>query len=67
MRGPYTFVSREWGMVVEGFDHAHVVMAPYNPQYYNDCLLRFGMKKAKDLLRWGMPPKATASLSEFSN
>jgi hypothetical protein len=34
MRGPWTFVSQEWGLVVEGFTPSPVVMAPYNPPYY---------------------------------
>ncbi len=52
MRGPWTFVSQEWGMVVEGFSPSPVVMAPYNPPYYNDFLNAFGLHKAKDLLCW---------------
>jgi GNAT superfamily N-acetyltransferase len=52
MRGPWTFVSQEWGMVVEGFSPPPVVMAPYNPPFYNDLLLGFGLTKAKDLLCW---------------
>lgn len=52
MRGPWTFVSQEWGMVIEGYDEPPVVMAPYNPPYYNECLLKFGMQKMKDLLCW---------------
>jgi GNAT superfamily N-acetyltransferase len=52
MRGPWTFVSQEWGMVVEGFSPPPVVMAPYNPPFYNDLLLTFGLTKAKDLLCW---------------
>jgi hypothetical protein len=52
MRGPWSFVSQEWGMVVEGFEPSPVVMAPYNPPYYNDFLVDFGMHKVKDLLCW---------------
>jgi GNAT superfamily N-acetyltransferase len=52
MRGPWTFVSQEWGMVVEGFAPSPVVMAPYNPSYYNEQLSEFGLRKAKDLLCW---------------
>jgi hypothetical protein len=52
MRGPWSFVSQEWGMVVEGFNPSPVVMAPYNPPYYNDFLTSYGMHKAKDLLCW---------------
>jgi GNAT superfamily N-acetyltransferase len=50
MRGPWSFASQEWGLVLEGFVPSPVVMAPYNPPYYNDQLTCFGMQKAKDLL-----------------
>jgi len=36
MRGPWSFVSQEWGMVVEGFTPSPVTMAPYNPPHYSD-------------------------------
>jgi hypothetical protein len=52
MRGPWSFVSQEWGMVVEGFVPSPVLMAPYNPPFYNDFLTDFGMRKVKDLLCW---------------
>jgi GNAT superfamily N-acetyltransferase len=52
MRGPWTFVSQEWGMVVEGFSPSPVVMAPYNPPFYNALLTDFGLSKVKDLLCW---------------
>jgi GNAT superfamily N-acetyltransferase len=50
MRGPWTFVSQEWGLVVEGFAPPPVIMAPYNPPYYDDHLTAFGLAKIKDLL-----------------
>lgn len=50
MRGPWTFVSQEWGLVVEGFTPPPVIMAPYNPPYYADHLSAFGLEKVKDLL-----------------
>ena len=52
MRGPWTFVSQEWGLVVEGFTPSPVVMAPYNPPYYADHLSAYGLEKVKDLLCW---------------
>jgi GNAT superfamily N-acetyltransferase len=52
MRGPWSFVSQEWGMVVEGFKPSPVIMAPYNPPCYNDHLTSFGLEKVKDLLCW---------------
>lgn len=50
MRGPWSFVSQEWGSVLEGFTPSPVVMAPYNPQYYNDHFTEFGLQKIKDLM-----------------
>jgi GNAT superfamily N-acetyltransferase len=50
MRGPWSFVSQDWGMVVEGFAPPPVLMAPYNPPYYNDHLAAYGLQKIKDLL-----------------
>jgi len=52
MRGPWSFVSQEWGLVVEGFEPSPVVMAPYNPRYYERLLTGFGLEKVKDLLCW---------------
>ncbi len=50
MRGPWSFVSQEWGSVVEGYSPSPVVMAPYNPPYYNDQFGAYGLVKAKDLV-----------------
>ncbi len=52
MRGPWSFVSQEWGMVVEGFKPSQVIMAPYNPPYYQGQMEAYGLKKVKDLLCW---------------
>jgi GNAT superfamily N-acetyltransferase len=50
MRGPWSFVSQEWGAVVEGFEPPPVVMSPYNPPFYNDHFGHYGLQKIKDLL-----------------
>lgn len=50
MRGPWSFASQEWGLVVEGFEPSPVIMAPYNPPFYNDLLTGFGLAKANDLM-----------------
>lgn len=52
MRGPWTFVSQEWGLVVAGFSPPPVVMGPYNPPEYADHFAAFGLEKVKDLLCW---------------
>ena len=57
MRGPWTFVSQEWGLVVEGFTPSPVVMAPYNPPYYAEDFGKFGLEKVKDLLCWYISAK----------
>ena len=50
MRGPWSFASQEWGMVVEGFEPQPVILAPYNPPYYNDLMVQYGLSKVEDLL-----------------
>jgi len=50
LRGPWSFVSQEWGLVVEGFSPPPTIMAPYNPPYYAGHLESFGLRKIKDLL-----------------
>ena len=50
MRGPWSFVSQEWGLVIEGFVPSPTVMAPYNPQYYISHITSSGFEKIKDLL-----------------
>jgi len=45
-------------MVVDGFTPSPVVMAPYNPPFYNDYLLASGLKKVKDLLCWEVSARA---------
>jgi GNAT superfamily N-acetyltransferase len=50
MRGPWSFVSQEWGAVVEGFTPSPVIMGPYNPPFYIDHLTSYKLQKAMDLL-----------------
>lgn len=50
MRGPWSFVSQEWGLVIDGFKPSPTVMAPYNPEYYIDHLKSYNLQKIKDLL-----------------
>lgn len=50
MRGPWSFASQEWGLVVEGYEPSPVILAPYNPPFYNDHLTKFGLQKANDLM-----------------
>jgi GNAT superfamily N-acetyltransferase len=50
MRGPWSFVSQEWGLVIEGFVPPPVLMAPYNPSYYENHMVSFNLHKIKDLL-----------------
>jgi len=56
MRGPWSFASQEWGLVVEGFTPPPVILAPYNPPYYNDHLTAFGLRQVKDLLVYCADP-----------
>ena len=50
MRGPWNFVSQDFGFVYEGFHLEPTVLSSYNPAYYNRQMTAFGMQKAKDLL-----------------
>jgi GNAT superfamily N-acetyltransferase len=50
MRGLWSFVSQEWGLVIEGFTPSPTIMAPYNPPYYIDHMNRYNLQKIKDLL-----------------
>lgn len=50
MRGQWNFVSQDIGFIYEGFDIPPIVLSSYNPYYYNDQMVAFGMQKAKDLL-----------------
>jgi GNAT superfamily N-acetyltransferase len=52
VRGPIHPVSESWGFLVDAFDQPPVFMAPYNPGYYNDFVVRLGYGKAKDLLAY---------------
>jgi len=38
--------------VVKVFEPSPVVMAPYNPPYYEGHLTGFGLAKVKDMLCW---------------
>jgi len=64
MRGPWSFASQEWGLVVEGFEPEPVIMAPYNPPYYNELLTSFGLSKVMDLIAYLADASAGYSLPE---
>ncbi len=64
MRGPWSFVSQEWGLVHEGFAPSPTVMAPYNPPYYNDHMTRYNLKKIKDLLCYYISVKEGYTIPE---
>jgi GNAT superfamily N-acetyltransferase len=64
MRGPWTFVSQEWGLVLEGFTPSPTVMAPYNPPFYNEHMQLFGLEKIKDLLCYYISAREGYSIPE---
>jgi GNAT superfamily N-acetyltransferase len=64
MRGPWSFVSQEWGLVVEGFVPSPVIMAPYNPPYYEKHMVSFDLHKIKDLLVYYMSVKEGYSIPD---
>lgn len=64
MRGPWSFASQEWGLVKEGFTPSPVIMAPYNPPWYNEQLESFGLSKVKDLLVYSIDAKEGYQIPE---
>lgn len=50
MRGQWNFISQDIGFVCEGFDLPPIVLSSYNLPYYNEQMVKYGMKKANDLL-----------------
>ena len=64
MRGPWSFASQEWGCMIKGFETSPMILAPYNPVYYQDLLESTGLKKAKDLLVYDMEINDESSLPE---
>jgi GNAT superfamily N-acetyltransferase len=49
MRGQWNLVSQDIGFIYEGFDLPPTVLSSYNPPYYNDHMVQYGMKKTRDL------------------
>jgi hypothetical protein len=50
IRGPMNFsTNEECGFLIEGFNDPPLLMTPYNPPYYSDLMVRYGMEKTKDL------------------
>ena len=64
MRGPWDFDTKEYGFVIKGFDLQPMVMAPYNPMYYNAQMEAYGMKKVKDLLAYHLDCREGYNLPE---
>jgi GNAT superfamily N-acetyltransferase len=52
IRGSIHPVAESWGFLLEGFQEPPVFMAPYNPPWYNDFMVKLGYDKAKDLLAY---------------
>jgi hypothetical protein len=51
IRGPLNpSTNYEAGLLIEGFDHAPVLMMPYNPPYYPGLAEQCGFTKEKDLM-----------------
>ena len=51
IRGPMNLsINHECGLLVDNFDDSPVLGIPYNPPYYADLLLQWGLEKVKDLI-----------------
>ncbi|MFQ5408763.1 MAG: GNAT family N-acetyltransferase [Anaerolineales bacterium] len=56
LRGPATFSSNEeWGLLVDGFDSAPVILTTYNPRYFVEYIETAGFHKAMDLYAYETP------------
>ncbi len=56
IRGPVSFsLNDEAGVLVEGFDVMPRVLTPWNPPYYEDLLVGWGLEKAMDLVSFNLP------------
>lgn len=64
MRGPWSFDSQEWGLVVKGGDQPSMIMAPYNPPYYPAAFESFGLTKVKDLMVYSVTLDTSYQLPE---
>lgn len=55
MRGPLNpSLNYELGLLVDGYDKSPTFMMTYNPPYYENRLLEYGMEKVQDLYAfWG--------------
>ena len=55
MRGPASFSTNEQvGLLVEGFVDPPAVMMSYNPPYYEEQLLSFGLRPSKTLVAYDL-------------
>lgn len=53
IRGPMNYSTNdECALLVKGFGSPPTVMMPYNPQYYENFIEKFGFHKAKDLVAY---------------
>jgi hypothetical protein len=53
LTGPENFTTNDsCGTLISGFNSPPAVMMPYNKQYYNDFLTRYGFGKVMDLSSW---------------
>lgn len=53
--GPTNFTTNDsCGLLISGFSSPAVVMMPYNKDYYNDFLLRYGFVKGMDLCSYSI-------------
>ncbi len=53
MVGPADFTSNdEWGLLIDAYDRAPIILMPWQPPYYKELLEGWGLDKAMDLLMW---------------
>lgn len=73
IRGPFSFsINQECGLLVDGFEHAPVVMMGHGRPYYQAHVKRLGYRPAKDLLAFWIesgfehPPAMRSLLNRYA-
>jgi hypothetical protein len=62
--GPTNFTTNDsCGMLISGFDNPAVVMMPYNKEYYDEFLFRYGFAKEMDLSSYFIGDQLLVSLT----
>jgi len=58
VRGPANFSSNDtWGLLIDNFKMAPMILMTYNPPYYKKLIEQYGFEKVKDVFAYKMESK----------